>query len=70
MPQTKKKKATRTAKKPVSKAKTHKKSASRTACKKGSTITNRERIHLYIVTALGIIAGILLCADAAIMSMV
>ena len=68
MAQTKKKKSTKTTKRTTAATKTHKKAAARTRCKKGSEITNRERMHIYIVTALGMIAGILLCADAAMMS--
>lgn len=63
MPQTKKK-STKTARKPVTKT-THKKAASRTSKTKG--ISPTEKWHVYIVTSLSIIAGILLCADAAIM---
>ena len=65
MAKAKKKQATRTAKKGTRKA-----SSSR--CAKGSkasrkTVCNRERNHVYIVTALGMIATILLCASAAMM---
>lgn len=69
MPQVKKKKTTKTAKKTT--AKTHKKAASRTCCKKGSaaTISNRDRAHICFVAVLSIVAGILLCTDAAIMSL-
>lgn len=65
MPQTKKKKSTKTAKRTTTAAKTHKKVACRTNCKKNQEITNSERMHVYIVTALSITAAILLCADAA-----
>ena len=66
MPQVKKKKVTKTTKKAVA-TKAHKKACCRTACKKGKNITTGERIHLYVVTALAIIAGVLLCLDAAMM---
>lgn len=66
---TKKKNSTKTSKsvKKVA-AKTHKKCTSRTNCKKGSCdISSRDRAHVCFVAALAIVAGILLCADAAIM---
>lgn len=59
---TKKKKTTTTKK--ATTAKTHKKACSRTNCK---TITSRERAHVCFVAVLSITAGILLCADAAMM---
>ena len=68
MAQAKKKTATKTAKKTTARKKstqTRKKACSRTT--KCRDITNRERMHLYIVTAMAIITGILLCADAAMM---
>ena len=68
MPTTKKKKTTKTAKGKTA-AKTTKKACTRTCCKKGNKdITNTERWHVYIVTALSFIAAILLCADVAIMN--
>ena len=67
MPQTKKKKSTKTAKKATTATKTHKKVASRTNCKKAQELTNTERMHVYIVTSLSIVAAILLCTDAAMM---
>ena len=67
MPQAKKKKSTKTAKKATTASKTRKKTVSRSCCKNKS-ISPRERTHIYIVTALSIAAGILLCADAAIMA--
>ncbi|MDO4526833.1 MAG: hypothetical protein Q4B87_01950 [Candidatus Saccharibacteria bacterium] len=71
MAQTKRKTSTRTAKKTTSASRTHKRVASRTCCKKGSykSVSGRERMHLFIVTALSIIAGILLCTDAVIINM-
>ena len=67
MPATKKKKTTKTTKKAVA-TRTHKKSACRTRCK-AKDISPKERMHIYIVTALSITTGILLCADAAILSL-
>ncbi|MBR2840121.1 hypothetical protein IKE82_02210 [Candidatus Saccharibacteria bacterium] len=66
MAQAKRKTATKTAKKTTARKTTcRKKSCSRTT--KCRDITNKERVHIYIVTAMAIIAGILLCADAAMM---
>ncbi len=62
MAQTKKKTATKTAKKTTCN-KCRKKACART--NKG--ISNKERMHIYIITAMGMIAGILLCANAAMM---
>ena len=67
MAQAKKKQATKTAKKQP-------RSAKAARCSHGSKSTrkaqcsNRERNHIYIVTILGMIAAILLCANAAILS--
>ena len=59
----KRKTATKTAKKTTAKrTTTRKKSCSRTT--KCREITNRERMHIYLVTAMAIIAGVLLCTDA------
>ncbi|MDO4753189.1 MAG: hypothetical protein Q4A36_03100 [Candidatus Saccharibacteria bacterium] len=66
MPQVKKKKATKTTKKAVA-TKVHKKACCRTACKKSKGLTTGEKLHLYVVTALAIVAGVLLCLDAAMM---
>ena len=66
MAQAKRKTATKTAKKTTArKTACRKKACCRTAKQKG--ITNQERMHIYIVTAMAMIAGILLCADAAMM---
>lgn len=60
---TKTKKSTKTAKGKVA-TKTHKKACTKTCCKKGSKeLSNTERMHIYIVTALSFIAAILLCMD-------
>ena len=66
MAQAKKKTATKTAKKPQACRKTGSRANTRTR-KKQQGITNQERMHIYIVTAMAMIAGILLCADAAMM---
>lgn len=65
MAQAKRKTATKTAKKSTARATTRKKSCCRTTKQKG--ISNAERMHIYVVTAMAMIAGILLCADAAMM---
>ena len=67
MPQAKKKKSTKTAKKVTTAAKTHKKAASR-SCSKCEKISPRERMHIYIIIALSITTGFLLCIDAVMMS--
>ena len=70
MPQAKKKQSTKTAKKPAAKKTT---SAARSTSRKSCTKTanckqdNRMRNHIYIVTALSMIALLLLCADAAML---
>lgn len=66
MAQAKRKTATKTAKKTTARSNQARRQAvSRT--KKQQGITNAERMHVYFVTAMAIIAGILLCADAAMM---
>lgn len=62
MAQAKRKTATKTAKKAACN-KCRKKACTRT--NKG--ISNNERMHVYIITVMGMIAGILLCANAAMM---
>lgn len=62
MAQTKKKTATKTAKKTTTN-KCRKKACMRT--NKG--VSGKEKMHIYIITAMGMIAGILLCANAAMM---
>lgn len=65
MATTKKKTATKTAKKTTAKKCGSKKCAcKKCACK---TISSRERAHVCFVAVLSITAGILLCADAAMM---
>ncbi len=64
MAQAKKKTATRT-KKAGAQRKTGSRANTRTA--KKQQISQSERMHVYIVTAMAMIAGILLCANAAMM---
>ena len=65
MAQAKKKTATRTAKKASArKSQCHKKTCSRTAKKQ---ISQQEKMHIFMVTGMSIIAGALLCANAAMM---
>ena len=66
MPQAKKKQSTKTAKKTTARAaksKVAKKTCKTTRASKGN---NAEKWHIYIMTALSMVAAILLCADAAI----
>lgn len=66
MAQAKKKTATKTAKKTTARGnQSCRKSCNRTAKRKD--ISKEERMHIYIVTAMAVIAGILLCTDAAMM---
>ena len=66
MAQAKKKTATKTAKKTTAKkTQCRKQACTRTAKCKG--VTNQERMHIYAITAMAIVAGVLLCADAAMM---
>lgn len=68
MAQAKKKQSTKTAKKTTAKkscqqcSRTRSQGARRTQC-----CSNRERNHIYIITAMSMIAVILLCANIAIM---
>ena len=64
MAQTKKKTATKTRKAPAKR--TGSRANTRTA-KKQQGISDKERMHVYIVTIMAMIAGILLCANAAMM---
>lgn len=64
MAQAKKKTATRTAKKTTAKT-GGKKAANRTTKCKG--ITAQEKMHVYIITAMSMLAGILLFANAVMM---
>ena len=65
MAQARKKTATRT-KKAQAQRKTGSRANTRTR-KKQQGITSQERMHVYIVTAMAMMAGILLCANAAMM---
>lgn len=65
MAQAKRKTATKTAKKATAKKTQCRKQACTRTAKKG--VSRQEKMHIYIVTAMAIIAGILLCADAAMM---
>lgn len=64
MAQAKRKTATRT-KKTTQQRKTGSRANTRTA--KKQQITQSEKIHVYIITAMAIVAGVLLCANAAMM---
>ncbi|MBR2543370.1 hypothetical protein IKF03_02140 [Candidatus Saccharibacteria bacterium] len=65
MAQAKKKQATKTAKKGTrAKAGTAKK---RTCCAKKACQNNHDRNHIYVVTVMGMITAILLCANAAML---
>lgn len=66
MAQTKKKTSTKTAKKPATRTQARKKTATKT--KKCRDLDPREKMHIYIVTAMSMIAGLLLCTDATIMA--
>lgn len=66
MAQAKRKTATKTAKKTTArKTQCRKQACNRTA--KRNEISKQDKMHVYIVTAMAMIAGILLCADAAMM---
>ena len=66
MAQAKRKTAGRTAKKTTArKTTTRKKSCVRSS--KSSGISDKERMHLYVVTSMAIVTGILLCANAAML---
>lgn len=67
MAQAKKKQSTKTAKKPAAKQNcARKKSCTRT--NKKQQISKSDRMHVYIVTAMSMIAGILLCANVAMLA--
>lgn len=65
MAQAKKKTATRTKKSTTQRRKTGTRANTRTAKKR--EITSQEKMHVYFVTAMAIVAGVLLCANAAMM---
>ncbi len=65
MAQAKKKTATKTAKKAsAKKTQCHKKACCRTAKKQ---ISQQEKMHIFMITGMSIIAGALLCANAVMM---
>ena len=64
MAQAKKKKATRTKKSTSRPQQARRKTSTRTAKKQ---ISQSEKMHVYIVTAMAIVAGALLCANAVMM---
>ena len=66
MAQTKKKQSTKTAKKTTARGNTTRKKSCNRTCKK-QQISQAEKYHVYAVTAMSMIAGILLCADAAML---
>ena len=66
MAQAKKKQSTKTTKQPAARGQARKKACTRT-CKKQQGISNSERMHIYIITAMAMITVILLCANIAIM---
>lgn len=64
MAQTKRKTSTKTTKKSsAARTQSRKKAATRTT--KCREITGKEKMHVYIVAAMSIMAGLLLCADVA-----
>lgn len=65
MVQAKKKTATRTAKKTTASTQARRKNSTRTA--KKQQVAQTDKMHVYIVTAMAIVAGVLLCANAAMM---
>ena len=67
MAQAKKKTATKTAKKATARKTTQSRKKACTRTTKCRDISTKEKMHIYVVTALGMIAGILLCADAAML---
>lgn len=67
MAQAKRKTATKTAKKTTARKNQARRQAVSRTNKKQQDITNAERMHVCLVAAMAIIAGILLCADAAMM---
>lgn len=67
MAQAKKKQATRTAKKQTKATKTGARRACGTKATRKTQCSNRDRNHIYIVTVMGMVAAMLLCANAAMM---
>ena len=65
MAQAKKKQSTKTAKKAPAKSGARKKACTKTA--KCKCISTKDRNHVYVITAISMIACILLCASVAMM---
>ena len=64
MAQAKKKSSTKTKKKTTTRKTGSRANTRSTKCK---GISNKERMHVYVVMMLSIVAGVLLCADIAMM---
>ena len=69
MAQAKKKQSTKTAKKSTGASQSRRKPCNKCSSPSKQQISNRDRNHVYAVTAMSLLAGILLCANAAIMMM-
>ncbi len=68
MAQAKKKQATRTAKKQTRSTKTQGQRQARSKQARRTQCDNHDRNHIYIVTVMGMIAALLLCANAVMMT--
>ncbi|MBQ3473936.1 hypothetical protein IJH24_00690 [Candidatus Saccharibacteria bacterium] len=68
MAQAKKKQATRTAKKQTRGAKAQGQRQARSKQARRTQCNNQDRNHIYIVTVMGMIAALLLCANAVMMT--
>ena len=66
MAQAKKKQSTKTAKKSTAKSTCARKKSCTRTCKK-QQISQADKVHVYVVTAMSMIAAILLCANVAMM---
>lgn len=67
MPQAKKKTATKTAKKTTAK-KCAQRSTHAAAARHTQKVSNADRNHIYLITAMSIITAVLLCANIAMMT--
>ena len=67
MAQAKKKQSTKTAKKQTRSTKSSQARRQGSQSSRKTECSNRERNHIYLVTALGMITAILLCANVVIM---
>ena len=65
MAQAKKKQSTKTAKKCTTCTQARRKTACKT--RKSCGVSRQEKMHIYVITAMSLVAGILLCANAAMM---